>query len=121
MERRGQGWRRSFALHRVDPVLGDARLRHHGVAQLLDVRGQGRPAEIVQPRGAGARHVAEIPGLAWSQCGAADVASQVIPVRAEPVEARLRLTPLDKLRANGEGSRWPLTKAEPSYQSGSPS
>ena len=32
-------WRRSAALHRDHPLLGDARLRDDGAAQLLDVRG----------------------------------------------------------------------------------
>ena len=37
LERPSPRWRRSFALHRIDPVLGNARVRHHRAAQLLGV------------------------------------------------------------------------------------
>ncbi|KIU01725.1 hypothetical protein QU38_00140, partial [Staphylococcus aureus] len=63
LERDDQGRRRPATLYREHPLLGDTRLCDDGAAQLLDVREPGRP-EVEQPRGAGAGHVAQIPGHA---------------------------------------------------------
>ena len=59
LERPGPLPGRSAALHGIDPLLGNARLRRGRDAQLLDVRATGR-CRFAQPRGAGAERVADV-------------------------------------------------------------